>query len=409
MKNRAYYVLAVLFLVAFVTTFNYGGCSSFNGSGNNSGNSGSSDDPSVPTGLNASAVSSSQINLTWNASTDNVGVTGYKVYRNGSYVGPSSTTSYNDTGLAPSITYTYTVAAYDAAGNNSAQSSQASATTQGGGIVQPTVTTQAATDLTTTSATGNGNITDLGGAANCTARGFKYGLTQTDTWTASDSGSYGTGAYTKGITGLSTGTTYYIRAFATNSAGTGYGSYVSTTSVVIPTVTTQPATDLTTTSATGNGNITATGGANCTARGFKYGLTQTDTWTVSDSGSYGTGAYTKSITGLSPGTTYWYRAFATNSAGTGYGSYVSFTTTVVDYFIQALAAGTRDYVPDGGTLAGNYFTLNAFDIPKSVAPGQSVPVRVAYTVYSGGDNAVVYKTVLANWQPNSPIATLDNG
>src|SRR5262249_42933326 len=69
--------------------------------------------PSVPTGLSASAVSTSQINLSWAASTDNVGVTGYRVFRNGSQIGTSSTASYQDTGLSPSTSYTYTVSAFD--------------------------------------------------------------------------------------------------------------------------------------------------------------------------------------------------------------------------------------------------------------------------------------------------------
>ncbi len=85
--------------------------------------------PSVPTGLSATAVSSTQINLSWTASTDNVGVTGYDVFRNGTQVGTTTTTSYQDTGLTADTTYSYTVAAYDAAGNVSAQSTAASATT----------------------------------------------------------------------------------------------------------------------------------------------------------------------------------------------------------------------------------------------------------------------------------------
>jgi chitodextrinase len=88
--------------------------------------------PSVPSGLAATAASSSQINLTWTASTDNVGVSGYRVYRGGVLVGTSPTSSYSDTGLAPSTAYTYTVAAFDAAGNASANSGTASATTQAG-------------------------------------------------------------------------------------------------------------------------------------------------------------------------------------------------------------------------------------------------------------------------------------
>src|SRR5213596_3109675 len=85
--------------------------------------------PSVPTGLTASAVSSSQINLSWTASFDTVGVTGYRVYRGGTQIATTSTTSFTNTGLSPSTTYTYAVAAFDAAGNLSAQSSPASATT----------------------------------------------------------------------------------------------------------------------------------------------------------------------------------------------------------------------------------------------------------------------------------------
>src|SRR5436190_629562 len=85
--------------------------------------------PTVPTGLTASAVSSSQINLSWTASSDNVGVSGYRVYRNGTQIATTSATSFANTGLSPSTTYSYTVAAYDAAGNLSAQSSSASATT----------------------------------------------------------------------------------------------------------------------------------------------------------------------------------------------------------------------------------------------------------------------------------------
>jgi hypothetical protein len=86
--------------------------------------------PTIPASLSATAVSSSQINLSWTASTDNVGVTGYRIYRGGTQIGTSGTNSYQNTGLSPSTSYSYTVAAYDAAGNVSGQSSSASATTQ---------------------------------------------------------------------------------------------------------------------------------------------------------------------------------------------------------------------------------------------------------------------------------------
>lgn len=93
--------------------------------------------PSVPAGLAAPSVTSSSVNLTWNASTDNTGgsgVAGYDIYRNGGLVGSSSSTGYTDSGLAAATAYTYRVRARDNAGNASAQSGQITATTsQGGG------------------------------------------------------------------------------------------------------------------------------------------------------------------------------------------------------------------------------------------------------------------------------------
>jgi chitinase len=86
--------------------------------------------PSVPTALAASAVSTTQIHLTWNASTDNVGVANYKVYRAGSLLGTVTSAGASVSGLAPATSYSFTVSACDAAGNCSAQSASASATTQ---------------------------------------------------------------------------------------------------------------------------------------------------------------------------------------------------------------------------------------------------------------------------------------
>ncbi len=90
--------------------------------------------PSVPTNLSATAVSPSQINLSWNASTDNIGVTGYDIYRGGTLLTSVTGTTYSNTGLSASTQYSYTVRSKDAAGNTSAQSSSASATTQAAAI-----------------------------------------------------------------------------------------------------------------------------------------------------------------------------------------------------------------------------------------------------------------------------------
>ena len=90
--------------------------------------------PSVPTGLATTSVASGSVSLSWNASSDNVGVAGYTVYRNGTLYGTtgSSATTYTDTTVAPSTSYSYTVDAFDAAGNHSAQSSSLAVTTPAG-------------------------------------------------------------------------------------------------------------------------------------------------------------------------------------------------------------------------------------------------------------------------------------
>ena len=143
----------------------------------------------------------------------------------------------------------------------------------------------------------------------------------------------GTGAFTSNITGLTAGTTYYVRAYATNDVGTAYGEQKSFTTLedddeaTLPTVTTADITNITENSAIGGGNITSDGGANVTARGIAYSTSQNPTTsdnTVS-SGS-GTGSFEADMTGLDPNTTYYVRAFATNSEGTAYGEQKQFRT-----------------------------------------------------------------------------------
>ncbi|MBI4745247.1 MAG: right-handed parallel beta-helix repeat-containing protein, partial [Deltaproteobacteria bacterium] len=87
--------------------------------------------PTIPTGLSATVISDTRIDLSWTAATDANGVSGYKIYRGGTYLATSTTTAYSDTTGSGGTAYTYTVSAYDAAGNESAQSSSAGGTTKG--------------------------------------------------------------------------------------------------------------------------------------------------------------------------------------------------------------------------------------------------------------------------------------
>ncbi|MEK7718341.1 MAG: fibrobacter succinogenes major paralogous domain-containing protein, partial [Bacteroidota bacterium] len=139
----------------------------------------------------------------------------------------------------------------------------------------------------------------------------------------------GIGSFVSSITALTPGTKYYVRAYATNSAGTSYGNEVSFTALAnLPTATTTSATSITATTATSGGNVTADGGGAVTARGVCWSTNANPTTANSKtSDGTGTGSFTSSITGLIPNTTYNIRAYATNSVGTAYGSNLSFTTT----------------------------------------------------------------------------------
>jgi hypothetical protein len=119
MKARKKFV-SLLVILIFVLTFLYG-CSV---GGSDASSVPDTNAPSVPTSLVTQATSASQINLTWTASTDDIGVTGYKIYRDGVYLQSVSATSTTDTGMVPYTQYCYQVTAYDTAGNESAKCMQ---------------------------------------------------------------------------------------------------------------------------------------------------------------------------------------------------------------------------------------------------------------------------------------------
>ena len=220
---------------------------------------------------------------------------------------------------------TYYVRAYATNSAGTSYGSQMSFTTS---TTTPTVTTSSVSDITGTTALCGGNVTAAGGAS-VTERGVCWSTSQNPTISNSHTtNGTGTGSFTSSITGLTTGTTYYVRAYATNSVGTSYGAQVSfTTSATTPTVTTSSVSSITRTSASCGGNVTTSGGASVTSRGVCWSTSQNPTISNSHTtNGTGTGSFTSSITGLSEGTTYYVRAYATNSAGTAYGNQVTFTT-----------------------------------------------------------------------------------
>ena len=195
----------------------------------------------------------------------------------------------------------------------------------------PVVSTGEVSGITAVSATAGGKVTDDGGT-NVTERGVCFGLTENptleDTKVASG---YGLGSFTCDLTGLTEGTTYHVRAYATNDKGTSYGDdkTFETTPYLPPTVTTGFVTDISYTTATADGNVTADGGQEVTEKGVCFATTSEPTIynTKVAYSEGGLGAYTCQIADLVPGTTYYLRAYATNSKGTAYGVERTFATT----------------------------------------------------------------------------------
>jgi hypothetical protein len=225
----------------------------------------------------------------------------------------------------------------------------------------PTVTTQAVSDILSTTVTGNGTITYTNGD-NATIRGFQYGLTQVPTWDVHEHGSFLAEAFASGLTGLVANTSYWIRAYATNTVGTSYGSWVAFTTLpeAEAGVTTEAASDIGVDHAKGNGTVT---GTDITERGFEVvleflgtlqqaidhgiagfvglytysilGWSGTLVKTVTEAGDFEAGAFVGDL-GRFPIATfndklfvaesYTYRARATIGGVVYYGEYVAFTT-----------------------------------------------------------------------------------
>ncbi len=108
-------------------TFDDLGNHTFNGGG---GSGADTQAPSVPSNITSSNIEQTSVRISWSASTDNIGVTGYRIYQNGTSIGTVSGTSYNVSGLTAGTTYTFAISAYDASGNMSSNSSALSVTTQ---------------------------------------------------------------------------------------------------------------------------------------------------------------------------------------------------------------------------------------------------------------------------------------
>tara|TARA_Y100000589_G_scaffold285621_1_gene285256 strand:+ start:22752 stop:24725 length:1974 start_codon:yes stop_codon:yes gene_type:complete len=224
-----------------------------------------------------------------------------------------------------------------------------------------TLTTTTISSITETSAVSGGNITNNGGAT-VTSRGVCWGTSPNPTPADNSSvNGNGTGNFVSNLSGLKGGTTYYVRAYAINSAGTSYGdevSFTTTSPVQLATLTTATISSITETSAVSGGNITNNGGATVTSRGICWGTSPNPTPADNSSvNGNGTGSFVSNLSGLTNGTTYYVRAYATNSVGTSYGNELSFKTItsvpLVTLTTTAMLCITETSAVSGGNITAN--------------------------------------------------------
>ncbi len=216
----------------------------------------------------------------------------------------------------------------------------------------PILITSAITSVTDTSAISGGDITSDGGFP-ITSRGICYSTHQFPSIADSIiTIGNGTGVYSANLIGLTTNTTYYVKAFATNSEGTAYGNQISFKTNALPTIITTNASAITAYTATTGGNITSDGGSYITSRGICYNnLINPTTSNSSVSAGHSAGTFTIVLSNLIPNTIYHIRAYAINQVGTAYGNDNTFSTSSI-LSLPLISTLTATSVSDSSALIG---------------------------------------------------------
>ena len=269
----------------------------------------------------------------------------------------------------------------------------------------PVVTTIAASYISTTYLTIGGKVwADNGGTI--TARGVCWSTSipatiGTNNYTTNGTG---TGSFTSSVTGLTAGVTYHIRSYATNSAGTSYGSDITVTTyaaIVVPTVTTNAVSSIGVNTALSGGKITDWGGAPVTAKGLCWGTSANPTLANSYTND-GTDitAFTRSMSGLSAATLYHVRAYATNSSGTGFGGDSTFTTATAskDSTVVVAKDGSGNYTTVGAALRNvpaNYTGKWTIFVKKGIYFERDTLLATSYNVNLVGEDRD--NTIITNW------------
>ena len=283
--------------------------------------------------------------------------------------------NYGDiiTGLVPNTTYYFRAYAI----NNvdiSYGEDMSFTTTQV--VIVPTVTTLGSGAIQTTNAINGVGGTNINVPSQVEYYGMNYRVVGGSTWeTLQFVGALSSNSFNANITGLIPSTNYEYRAYIMVAGVFYYGETLTRATIALPqyapTVTTATLTDITETTATAGGNVTSDGNSTVTERGVVYAFTQNPTTSNNKvaSGS-GTGSFTTSLTGLSPDTSYFVRAYAINGVGTSYGNQVTLTTNATPSIPVTVSINeTYNY----GDNACGYITVN-----PPLTDGQCFTISINY-------------------------------
>ncbi len=266
----------------------------------------------------------------------------------------------NVTGLLPNTTYF--LRAYAVNSEGASYGNQVTFTTSL--YAPPELTTRAVTRITQTTARSGGDITSDGGIP-ITERGVCWSNIKPlpDKGDSKTLDGEGSGGFESNLSGLTGNTTYYLRAYATNDQGTGYGAAVQfKTGALPPTVTTSVINPTSPSTASGGGQVTGDGGSQVTARGICWNTSANPTIANSHTtDGAGIGPFESNIGSLTSNTTYHVRAYATNAAGTSYGADREFTTDPIA--VSDIDGNSYDVIRIGSQLwmARNLMTTRLND------------------------------------------------
>lgn len=302
----------------------------------------------------------------------------------------------------------------------------------------PSVATIPVSAISYTTAASGGAVTYEGGSP-VTGRGICWNTASDPTIQNSiTTETGGFGPFTSNISQLTPNTLYYVRAYATNITGTGYGNLVTFTTrqSQTATITTEAATSITQTRAVSGGNITSENGGSVIARGVCWSTASDPTVALSTktTDGEGPGPFISNISQLTPNTLYYIRAYATNVAGTGYGSQLTFTTkqitpatlttTQITSITTTSAVSGGNITDEGGTVTVSGICWNSVPEPTTdlitkttdgtgygsfisnitgLLPGSTYYVR-AYAVNESGTvygNQIMFNTKIADADGNT--------